>query len=581
MFSHRLWYLFVLLAGLTFCQPAEAQKSWPVDTSGVPAPPCTTFDPVTNVVIFCPPSGGSPAGAVSSNSSAFGQGFYTGVDTANLLNSGASYLFLDETTVIGVSGRNVGAANIYRSNDGGRTMTTVTAGAGSVPANNALRNLIRTANGLYVVGTNNNPMSVFISRDLGTFTNFTSGVPAGGPGNIIMYQASNTVLLTEDATNNVCRTTANAAGTSLNAFTCAVPPTWTGAFSAGFTIGMFHLAPSTGAGTASGIWIGADKASPANIIRSTNDGVSFTSVTTLAAGTAGSAISVKCLSNAPATCLIANSGIIYRSTDAGLTWASVASYNATQSPNLGHAILDYNNGTLVVVGTTLSTATASPGCPPACGYGNTLWARSTDSGVTWTLINGGWGQTAGAGGDAMISAVTSPTSGRAIVSLFHLGQGVPGGSGSGTAYIYGPTIPPGSTTTSGNQGGTQLAIGASGEQFFAGPIQSGTVANSQTTGGATTAVTTTLTGVIGFRWHIYSIEARCNTGAATTAGVSMTDAATTVWSTGATDVPGGTVNYRRPWTPGYTTTLPGTTVVITLAACTAGTGTLIVQADLW
>jgi hypothetical protein len=78
------------------------------------------------------------------------------------------------------------------------------------------------------------------------------------------------------------------------------------------------------------------------------------------------------------------------------------------------------------------------------------------------------------------------------------------------------------------------------------------------------------------RAHIYHVEARCNTAAATS-GLTITDGGTTIWSTVATEVIAAN-NFVRDFSTGLTGTT-NSAVVITLAACTAGTGTLIVQAD--
>lgn len=109
------------------------------------------------------------------------------------------------------------------------------------------------------------------------------------------------------------------------------------------------------------------------------------------------------------------------------------------------------------------------------------------------------------------------------------------------------------------------------------PIQGNFLFNSQTTGAATTAVVVTIAaGGAGTRTHIYSVEGRCNT-AANTSSITITDGGTTIWSTAAAEVLAAT-NYVRVWSTGLTGAT-NSAVVITLAACAAGTGTLIVQAD--
>lgn len=586
MLSKRLWFLFSLLAALTFCQPAEAQKSWPVDTSGVAAPPCTTYDPVANTVTYCGPAGTPASAPAGNNSTAFGQGFFTGPDPVTVINSGASFLFLDETTVIGVGNRTGAGAvgNIYRSTDGGRTLTTTgtaLAGAGAV---NAFRNMVRSANGLYVIGTNDNPASIYTSRDLSVLAEQAGNGIVGAGANTILYQAQNTLLVTEDITQGICRNTAPATGVTFpSAWVCTIPPSWTGPPSAGNNVGMFNLAPSTGAGTASGIWIGLDKATPnANVIRSTNDGASFSAVTTLAEGLGGASASraVVCLRSTPSTCLAGVSANLYRSIDSGATWSQVAAYPAAFG-SLGKAFLDYGNNTVVAIGSFLSTNSVPPGCIPNCGQASGIvWARSTDAGLTWQTIFGGWGQTAGAGTDTAISAVTSPTTGRAIIGIIRTAQGIPGvATTTNTAYIFGPTIPPQGTTNFGNSALSTVVLDH-GEQLFAGPVQGGKLFNTSTTGAATTAVVTTITGVVGFRVHVYEISARCNTAAATATVLSVVDGATTIYTAGtATPQIVAATDFTKRWSaPGLTIT-DGANAVLTAGACSAGTTTLQVQAD--
>jgi len=110
-------------------------------------------------------------------------------------------------------------------------------------------------------------------------------------------------------------------------------------------------------------------------------------------------------------------------------------------------------------------------------------------------------------------------------------------------------------------------------------VQGTGLLNTQTTGAATTAVTVTITAVTGSRAHIYDIEARCNTAAATS-DVLVSDGGTTIWSSGLLAVTNAVPQFKKSWPIGLTGAT-NSQVLITLAACTAGTGTLIVQADRW
>ena len=118
--------------------------------------------------------------------------------------------------------------------------------------------------------------------------------------------------------------------------------------------------------------------------------------------------------------------------------------------------------------------------------------------------------------------------------------------------------------------------------FSLGPCSSTSIQglnlfNSQTTGAATTAVVVTLTAVAQSRSHVYKVDARCNTAAATS-DVTITDGGVTIWTSGLLAVGAVAPFYQMTWPTGLTGTT-NSAVVITLAACTAGTGTMIVQAD--
>lgn len=109
------------------------------------------------------------------------------------------------------------------------------------------------------------------------------------------------------------------------------------------------------------------------------------------------------------------------------------------------------------------------------------------------------------------------------------------------------------------------------------PVQGNQKVNSQTTGAATTAVTVTIAALANTRAHVYLIEARCNTAAAT-GDVLISDGGTTIWSSGPLAVIAAQPQYRKEWPVGLTGST-NSQVLITLSACTAGTGTLIVQTD--
>jgi len=109
------------------------------------------------------------------------------------------------------------------------------------------------------------------------------------------------------------------------------------------------------------------------------------------------------------------------------------------------------------------------------------------------------------------------------------------------------------------------------------PTQGPNLFNTQTTGGAAAAVTVTLTAVASQRTHVYSVEARCNT-AAETSNILVSDGGTTIWSSGPLAVTAAAPQYKKDWPTGLTGAT-NSQVLVTLAACATGTGTLIVQAD--
>lgn len=121
---------------------------------------------------------------------------------------------------------------------------------------------------------------------------------------------------------------------------------------------------------------------------------------------------------------------------------------------------------------------------------------------------------------------------------------------------------------------TSLLCGLSTGSCGNSPVQGNILFNSQTTGAANTAVTATLTGVQGTRAHVYSLNAWCSAG---TAQITITDGATTIFTTLAAEVT--TTRLRIEWPTGLTGTT-ATTMTVTLSTCGVGnTGTLSVQGD--
>lgn len=107
------------------------------------------------------------------------------------------------------------------------------------------------------------------------------------------------------------------------------------------------------------------------------------------------------------------------------------------------------------------------------------------------------------------------------------------------------------------------------------PSQAGNTKNQEVSALAGSA-TVTLTATNRTRARLYQIQARCSAG---TAGITITDGGTQIWSTAATTV--GTSIFNQAFQPGMAGGI-GNALVITLTTCGGGnTGTLDVQADVF
>jgi len=108
-------------------------------------------------------------------------------------------------------------------------------------------------------------------------------------------------------------------------------------------------------------------------------------------------------------------------------------------------------------------------------------------------------------------------------------------------------------------------------------IQSPLTLNSETTSALNTAITKTLNPLgspAAVRIHLYAVSARCSAG---TAQLTVTDGATQIWSTAATEVT--TTTFRFQWNPGLAS-LTSNGMTITLSTCgAANTGVLDLQAS--
>jgi hypothetical protein len=554
--TRRLWFLFALLAALTFCQSAEAQPvpTWKNDAQGRPAPPCFTLDPVTGISTPCPPpagGGSTPASGTTiitegGQSTAFGNTWFTGGPLEASPNIGPGCVFLSDTQVAcaGQQAGSVTGIRVYQSTDGGVTLP-LTFTTNSTPGNlNVTGQLVRTTAGPYYMGLTangafgNNPLRTV---DLNVWT-ATSGITAAFPMDgtsrmAVGGPAGNTVLAFTTTTTRICRVVSPASG-----FTCVTPAAWGG------PDGSNAIAYVTG-----NTWVAIDAGG--EIFRSTDDGVTWTAGVTLTGTKSGiGAANVVCPT---ATVCVANVGdSLFRSTDAGITWGAPV---ATGTTNL-NALLNFGGGNIMALGSNLNTITPQPGCLPNCQNNANEAIRTIDNGVTWVAASGPWLTIAGTGGNTHTAIARS--NGSAIVTHNRTENGP---TNAGRNYGYTTTLPSG------------LKVLSRGEIPVI-PIQGGTLSNSQTTGAVTTPVTVTLVGIAGFRYHLWSVSARCGAGA-DTATITVAEGATTRYSSAFTQGALVTENaFDKTWPTGLTIA-DGANLVVTLGACTAGAGTLIIQAD--
>jgi len=560
--TRRLWFLFALLAALTFCQSAEAQPipTWKNDAQGRPAPPCMTLDPTTGISTPCPtPAGGAGSAASGTTiiseggqSTAFGNTWFTGGPIESSPNTGPGCIFLSDTQVA-CAGQQAGSATnirVYQSTDGGVTLP-LTFTTGSTPGNlNATGQLIKTPAGPYYMGLTNNGAfgnNPLRSVDLNVWT-ATTGVTAfhtqassfhmavGGPsGNTVLASTAGLV-----PTTGICRLVSPA-----TAFACTTPVGWSG------TNGSNAIAYVSGS-----TWVAIESAVPAQVFRSTDDGLTWAPIAaTLTGAVAG--IGANNLVCPTSTICVANVGdSLFRSTDAGLTWSAPVAVGSTSL----NALINFGGGNIMAIGSNLNTIVEQPGCLPNCQNIAGQAIRTIDNGVTWVAASGPWLAIAGTGGPT--HTAIARTNGSAIVTHTRVENGP---TNIGRNYGYSTTLPSG------------LKVLSRGEIPVI-PIQGGTLSNRQTTGAAATAVVTTLTGIAGFRYHLWSVSARCGT-AADTATITVAEGATTRYSSAFTQVALVTQNsFDKTWPTGLTLA-DGANLVVTLGACTAGAGTLIIQAD--
>jgi hypothetical protein len=479
-------------------------------------------------------------------------------------------VMLDENNVVVVGGDGAfGQLHIYRSVDAG---TNYFASA-DLTNTNGVTVTPGDCNGLTQVASNRYALictgSIFFTSDFNSVT-LASPQPTNGIAGSSRTQGATWIVLTANP-GGWCRASTSATGFS----GCT---TFTSPASTVPSNGQYLASPTLNT------WIAvASNAGATVVFRSTDDGLTFTNTGAALAnfGTSGE-LWIECISST--VCLIAmdtaTGSNIYRSSDAGQTWALV--YTTTAFHNLA-GIANYGNGTVAAFTN-----------PPISGNpGNPAGLRSQDFGQTWAPIapftqtpqntSGGGGQTNAAG---FRSVLVSPSGGNTI-AFFQASYGT--GLGKSIAPYYSRAVGAGSTiiagengnrlavTTRGTIGADQGIAGPSSSSWPTAPVQGTTLANSRATGAANTAVTATLAATTGIRGHVYTLEAFCSAGSAT---LQVQDGATVIWATnGAEVLSTALTRFVKTFNPGLTGTT-GNAMTITLGTCGVGNaGTLTVQAD--
>lgn len=556
---------------------AEAQRTWPSDSAGRPAPPCTTYDPLTNVVSFCTGTVPLPVTTISGASGAgnptgslndplgWGRSLFESTEAFDPRSGvgGTSFRWDDATTLTVV--RRTAATTIQRwiSTDRGQTYQLIGTNAvgGFAGMGPFAGSLIRLQNGLFVTnlagggigGTAFATASNLLSWNAGTGAQIvTTGVTtfAGGPVSLSPNTANRVIGTRANATAATCAPVLSTNG-SAYVTTLADQPC------AGSVIGSANYVGGT-------TWLWSIPGSGATF-RSVDDGATWSAVASPGANV-NAAVCVP-PTNAPSGglgyCLVARgaAGVqsIWRTTDAGTSWTNVIPTVPAAVVNLWLSFTDYGSNILGLI-------------TDSNGGVITLW-RSNDAGLTWSpaatvTYTGGSTPTAYFQGTPLSAqrAAGSPSNGQGSAVW------MPDGAANQNP-MYGAALAPGQSQIVGSQG-IPWTVDRAGRGAVTNQ-QAITLANTQTTAAANTAVVVTLTGVIGERWLLHGVDARCSAG---TSGLTVeSPAGTTIWSTQAAQVT--TTNFNHDWNTSLTANT-GIGVVITLATCGVGnTGILIVQSS--
>lgn len=250
---------------------------------------------------------------------------------------------------------------------------------------------------------------------------------------------------------------------------------------------------------ATGVWYGGGttwfvSSADGGISRSTNDGLTWSLVTTLGAN--GGPGLCQASTNYQ-TCLTIDAGQVFRSTDNGATWVSVLSSGVS-------GMCDYGNGNVGLV----------TGVPPVglSAITNTAFS-SQDGGLNFYAGNVYGSLWTGVGSPSLSSFVCNAT-GRGFMSMHTTAGPTP------TFTFFNPLTQPGGVLTSTAGGYNVTAL-----------IQGGVILNAApTTSAANTAAAVTLTGTSGSRICVRSVA--IFSSAAGTPTLTVSDGATVVLNLG-------------------------------------------------
>lgn len=552
--------LGILAAALALLALGALEAAWgqtyPRDDTGAVAAPCVWQTGATGAFNLCGDNNPLPFSTAPSSAAdpvGWGRTAFSSTFSGGNANS-VTGLWADDQTVIAINVATL-SYNLYRATRGQAFVAQ-----GTITTNIQAQqpeSMLALPSGDYLVAGALGGGNTMFRGNLQTMTSITGTAPAGVARTFSLVLQGSTILAAGEHASVpvICRSSNLGAS-----FTCTTSPTGlTGIF--GVTNGRQRLASP-----ALNIWLALNDVG--TVFRSTDDGVTWASVATLAPTTTQPR-SLVC-GIASNVCLASAQSNLYRSTDGGQTWTQTFA-QATTPPGTVRGFLNYGNNVVVAwIG-----ATAQPAL------------RSADGGVSWPSI------------------ITGP--GVAVTSIFsnletRNGRGVLFGTGTQVA-VYTPAVGAGETTIAGANG-QRLAVNADGsltatqgaagtapwltsaaqgagavnsgtlEAWQTTPVQRGTLANTEATGAADTAVVATIAAVANARAHLYRVDARCSAG---TSALTVQDGATTIWSTVAAAIT--TAQFATTWAPGLTGTT-NTAMTVTLATCGVGnTGTLTVQAD--